>query len=186
MGILDTFKALADWVLLVPKLVKLNADQRQEVRDVVGGISDELTRGLDLVAQRIEGARRIALSKEKGAKKELVIYLDENVGKLFEAFSEFKICRGLREKRDHFKQVFHPAKAAVRRENIDKVTQLLYELESDERMIIDEVGPLLNGLRTSASKSKKKFLIDSDEALKTLELRKRRLKKIARSVHDSL
>ena len=186
MGILSTFKALAEWILVVPKLVKLNADQRQDIRDAVGGIADELTRGLDLVIQRVEGAKRIALSKEKDAKKELVDYLDKNVGKLFEAFSEFKICRGLREKRDHFKQVFHPAKAAVRRENIDKVTHLLYELESDERMIIDEVGPLLNALRASASKSKKKFLIDADDVLKTLEGRKRRLKKIARSVHDSL
>lgn len=186
MGILDTFKTLGEWVLLIPKMVKLNTDQRQEIRDAVGGIADELTRGLNLVTQRIEGARRIALSKEKGAKEELVVYLDENIGKLFEAFSEFKICRGLREKRDHFKQVFHPAKAAVRRENIDQVTHLLYELESDERMIIDEVGPLLNDLRKSANKSKKQFLIDADAALKTVERRKRRLKKIARSVHDSL
>ena len=186
MDILATFKTLVDWVLVVPKLVKLNSDQRQGTRDAVGGIADELTRGLDLVIQRIEGAKRIASSKEKGAKKELVVYLNENKGKLSEAFSEFKICRGLREKLDHFKQVFHPAKATIRRKNIEKVTNLLSELESHERMIIDEVGPLLKKLGASASQSKKKFLIDADNAIKTLDRRKRRLKKIARSVHDSL
>jgi len=186
MGILTTFKNLAEWILLIPKMVKLNADQRQETRDAVDGIADELTRGLNLVIQRIEGAKRIALSKERGSKKELIDYLNHNEIKLFGAFSEFKICRGLREKRDHFKQLFHPAKATVRRENIQKVSDLLQDLESDERLIIDEVGPLLKDLQLAASKSKAKFLDEAEKAIRKLDGRKGRLKRIARSIHDSL
>ena len=55
MGAIAILKELVEWVLIIPKLVKLNADRRQEIRDAVGGVADELIRGVDLVTQRIEG-----------------------------------------------------------------------------------------------------------------------------------
>jgi len=42
MGAIVILKELVEWVLIIPKLVKLNADQRQEIRDAVGGVADEL------------------------------------------------------------------------------------------------------------------------------------------------
>src|SRR5215831_1001982 len=118
MGGIAILKELVEWVLIIPKLVKLNADQRQEIRDAVGGVADELIRGVDLVTQRIEGAKRIAQSKGRGKSEELKNYLGESTSKSADSFSEFKICRGLREKRDHFKQILHPSRASVRTENM--------------------------------------------------------------------
>jgi hypothetical protein len=186
MGALAILKELIDWVLVIPKLVQLNAKQRQEVRDAVGGVADELLRGLDLVSQRIEGAKRIAESKTVRGARELRTYLDESTQKLSESFSEFKICRGLREKRDQFTQLFHPARFAVRRENTKTVTRLLKELESDERMIIDEVGPILRELKAGASQPAASFLAMADQALEQIGARKQRVRRLARMVHDKL
>jgi len=186
MGALVTFKKLVEWASAIPSLVELNAAQRQETRDAVGGVADELHRGLDLVAQRIEGAKIIASSKRRGAKKELVRYLLESEGQLVSAFSEFKICRGLREKRDHFQQLFHPARRSVRIQNMATVTHLLSELESDERLIIDEVGPLLMELRKAAGRSLKGFGPEADHALKQIKNRQRSVKRTARKIHDKL
>lgn len=188
MGALAIFKELVDWILIIPKLVKLNATQRQETRDAVGSVADELNRGLELVAIRIEGAKIIASAKQRNARNELVTYLNHDVWKneLSKAFSEFKICRGLREKRDHFKQLFHPAKAAVRRENRTKVTALFNQLEYDERMIIDEVGSLLTKLREDALQDVSAFLESADEAIQQVHRRQKRVKRLARRIHDEL
>jgi hypothetical protein len=186
IGAIATFKELVDWILLIPKLVKINAQQRQETRDAVGTVADELIRGLDLVAQHIEGGKRIAESKQKGSKKELQDYLSDTEWKLRKSFSEFKICRGLREKRDHFKQLFHPASASVKRKNLGTVNDLLGELEHDERMIIDEVGPMIVDLRSAARKSKKSYVDAADQSLQQIKSRKTMIRRLARKIHDKL
>lgn len=184
MGAIAILKDFVNWVLLLPELVKLNAKQRQEIRDAVGGVADELVRGLDLVAQRIEASKRIAESKH--ARVELREYLGKSALKLGQSFSEFKICRGLREKRDHFTQLFHPVRFTVRRQNVTKVARLLQELERDERMIIDEVGPLFRKLRVEAGRPAAQFLARADEALRQVEMRKAKVRRLARRVHDRL
>lgn len=110
-GALAKLKELVDWtVTLVSTLVRLNARQTQEIRDADGEIGDELIRGLDLVAQRIEEGKRITVSKAKGRKQELQHYTGDSQLRLSESFSENKVCRRLRKKRDHFKQLFHPVR----------------------------------------------------------------------------
>ena len=97
MSLVSNFKDLAGLVKLIPALVKLNATGRQKIRDAVGTVADELIRGLMLVQSRIEGAKVLARSTDKGSKAALQTYMAKTTGKLFDAFSEFKICRGLRE-----------------------------------------------------------------------------------------
>jgi hypothetical protein len=186
MGIAVTFKELVDFVLVLPKLAKTNAENRQQIRDAVGTVADELVRGLGLVQSRIEGAKVLARSSSPDAATALQTYMAETTGKLFEAFSEFKICRGLRETRDRFVRPFDLAKASVRTDSIAKIDRLLYELEHDERLIIDEVGPLVNELTEAATNSPQQFLALADVKLKELDKRQKRLKRLAREVHDKL
>lgn len=182
-GIIGAFK---DLVTFIPKLVELNAKNRQKIRDAVGTVADELIRGLNLVQSRIEGARVLARSSEKGARAALETYMAETTGKLFAAFSEFKICRGLRETRDEFVRPFAAAKASVRLNNVQKIDSLLYELEHDEKMIIDEVGPLLAQLARAAKGPTAKFLALADDQLQQIEKRKANLRRLAREIHIDL
>lgn len=172
-GIIGAFK---DLVTFIPKLVELNAKNRQKIRDAVGTVADELIRGL----------RVLARSSEKGARAALETYMAETTGKLFAAFSEFKICRGLRETRDEFVRPFAAAKASVRLNNVQKIDSLLYELEHDEKMIIDEVGPLLAQLARAAKGPTAKFLALADDQLQQIEKRKANLRRLAREIHIDL
>ena len=186
MSLVSDFKDLLGLVKLIPTLVKLNAEGRQKIRDAVGMVADELIRGLGLVQSRIEGAKVIARSSEKGSRQALQAYMAETTAKLFDAFSEFKICRGLRETRDEFVRPFALAKASVRMENVRKMEDLLYKLEHDERMIIDEVGPLLDELGRAATKSKQDFMALADAKLQEIDERRTRLRKLARQIHADL
>ena len=186
MGALETLKELVDWILLIPKLIELNAKQRKQIRDVTDDIGHELTRGLILVEQRIEGGTAIATSKEDERQQELQKYISDSQRSLFKSFSEFKVCRGLREKRDQFEQFFHPAKAAIKIENIGKVDLLLTELENDERMIFDEVGSIFKDLGQAADHSSERYVKIAKKSLKQIDKRKTRIKKLTRQVHDNL
>ncbi len=184
MGVVtDAFGKLVDFVLGLPKI---NAQNRQQIRDAVGTVADELIRGLGLVQSRIEGAKVLARSSDPQAAEMLQTYMAETVGKLFEAFSEFKICRGLRETRDRFVRPFDLAKASVRTENVGKIDSLLNQLEHDERLIIDEVGPLIEELKNAASKSPQQFLSLADEKLEDIQKRQKKLKRLAREVTDKM
>lgn len=186
MSLVPSFKDLVTLAKVIPTLVKLNATGRQKIRDAVGTVADELIRGLTLVQFRIEGARVIARSSDKKAKGALQTYLADTTGKLFEAFAEFKICRGLRETRDEFVRPFAAGRAVVRIENVNKIDVLLHELENDERMIIDEVGPWLTEMTNASQVSCTKFLQVSEEKLQLIEKRKASLRRLARQVHDDL
>jgi hypothetical protein len=185
MSLLSDFTDLVGLAKLIPALVKLNAEGRQKIRDAVGTVADELIRGLGLVQSRIEGAKVIARSTKKGSKEALQTYMAKTTAKLFDAFSEFKICKGLRETRDEFVRPFALAKASVRMKNVSKITQLLKRLEHDERMIIDEVGPLLDEL-SRATKSKQDFIAVADAKLQQIDDRRTKLRNLAREVHTEL
>jgi hypothetical protein len=186
MSITAIFKELADFVLLLPKLVKINAENRQQIRDAVGIVADELIRGLSLVQSRIEGAKIIARSSSPDAQSLLQTYMAETTSKLANAFSEFKICRGLRETRDQFVRPFDLAKASVRVKSIAEIDRLLTELESDERLIIDDVDPIVTDLSIAAEQSPEVFLQLANIMIQKIRKRKKKVRKLARSVIDAL
>jgi hypothetical protein len=72
------------------------------------------------------------------------------------------------------------------RENTKTGTRHLQELESDERMIIDEVGPILRELKDGTSQPAASFVAMADRALKQIGARKERVRRLARMVHDKL
>jgi hypothetical protein len=184
--IVETFSSLVKFVLVMPKLFDIQSKNRQQIRDAVGTVADELERGMDLVRSRIEAAKILARSSESKARASLPIYMARTPKKLREAFREFKICRGLRETRDHFERPFTLMKASVRAKNIEKINWLLHELESDERMIIDEVGGLIAELGLASTGTAATFVSLADKKLKLINDRQVKIKQLARQVHDSL
>lgn len=183
-GVVSLYDKLVGWTIgIVPTLVKSNRALRTEIRDIVGSIADELERGIDLVILYLKGAKNIT------NKAEFRKYLVSGREKLFELHSEFKICRGLRELRDRFKQWFDPTKHAISWGNQKEVIGLIREMEVDERLIIDELGDFwpkldkaIQGLNRSNDKWKLLRLID--EEIESLEVKKKKIKRTARQVID--
>jgi hypothetical protein len=188
MGALKVFGELIKTLRGLPKLVKLNSDGRQQIRDAAGTVADELTRGLQLVGQRISGAQTIVRTTEPGRARdrELQKYLDESQRKLFDAFAEFKICRSLRTTRAQFKELFGLPKLAASMGTGKTIQGLLAELEMDERMIIDEVGPMLRDLRRRAGSSESAFHRAAEQHKRSLLDREERVRRLAREVHDKM
>jgi len=188
MGALKAFGEFVKALLVLPKLAKLNSDARQQIRDAAGTVADELIRGLQLVAQRIRGAETIVRTTTPGKdrERELRQYLDDSESKLFGAFSEFKICRSLRATRAQFKEMFGLPKFATDIGTGETIQRLLSELESDERMIIDEVGPVLRDLRNYVGAPEKKFYGAAARHIEDLSRRENRLRRLAREVHDKM
>jgi len=156
--------------------------------NAAGTVADELIRGLQLVAQRIRGAETIVRTTAPGndRDRELRQYLNESESKLSEAFSEFKICRGLRSTRAQFTEMFGSAKFATSIGTGETIERLLSELESDERMIIDEVGPMLQDLRNHVSAAENKFYAAAAKHIVDLSRRENRVRHLAREVHDKM
>ena len=186
MPLITNFGDFVEIVLVLPKLAKLNRDNRKILRDAVGTVADELQRGLGLVKLRIEGAKVIARSADRSARKNLQQYMLETEAKLFEAFSAFKICQGLRDVRDRVKSPFDSLAGAIAIQHIGRVKAVMLELESDERMIIDEAGPLLNSLSVAAKGPLDQFGTEADKVIRQLERRASKIKTLAKQFDEKL
>ncbi len=177
-GIIHLFKEFTE--SLPTKLISKNTDMRKEVVDVVSELADELSRGLELAIIRLQGAKQL------DTEAELVAYLAESRRKLVELHSEFKICRGLRNLRVKEKTLFDKPTYAVEIAHRDRVKQLLYEMEKDERLIYDELGTLLQDAESLAQRLKTKNAGISDVQkwligqIKALRARQDSLKTLAR------
>ena len=55
------------------------------------------------------------------------------------------------------------------REHARKVENLLSELKKDERMIINEVGPILNEIQGAASQKPETFIEIADQKIKEIQ-----------------
>ena len=82
-----------------------NATARQEIRDVVGNLGDELDRALSLTDSYLVGA------KFSIDDNELAKYLADVDGKLMGSYFEHHICAGLYHLADKFEQVFDPCRS---------------------------------------------------------------------------
>ncbi len=189
MGVLSEFgKAI---VSIVKFGGKLNKDQREGVRKVVGELADELDRALRLAQFYLEGAKNIR------DKNELSEYLRSGSQKLMGSYSEYKICAGLYDLHDRFDQIFDPVKLAVAIGNIDKIHALIDSLSHGERMVIDDLDSLFVSLRDLADELDASSQ-DEEESLKKeiqvmlkiehskLEEHRNTIKETMRQVFDNL
>jgi len=136
---------LIDGLVTIIKIgPKLNRDQREEIRTIVGELGDELQRALKMAIAYLEKAPRI---NEDQAYSD---YLSNSTSKLLSAFNEFEICSGIYGLHDRFNQAFDPTRYSINLGSIQKVHDLIDSLGDGERMVIDGMDKLTEDLREMA------------------------------------
>jgi hypothetical protein len=179
------FDELVSFVRQIPAAVNLNKREREDFRNTIAGFKDELDKGLTLVIHRIKGGINIAESGEKGRKQKLIDYHNDTPMKLMETFSEFKICQGLRNKRDHLEQLLNPAKFAIRVSKTSEVKGLLSALQSDEYVILEEVSDAMTELDTAARKKPlKDYVVTAERHVENIRKRQKQIERKSRRLFD--
>jgi hypothetical protein len=166
------------------KAGQLNARERRALQDTIGGFSEEIEKGLTFVIYKIRGGVTIATSPGSGRKQKLVEYQDNMGMELTNTFSEYKICQGLRVKRDELKQLFNPARWAIGLFKTGELKSLLINLQSDEYVIIEEVQEALSELNQAARKTLPEYVRIAEKHEKKIEKRKRQIRLKARRIFD--
>lgn len=118
-----------------------NAAARQEIRDVVGKLGDELDRALSLTDSYLVGA------KFSIDDNELSSYLADVDGKLMSSYYEHHICAGLYHLADKFEQIFDPTRFSVSLSNYSEIPRLVNELKNGEQVILDDLTDIADKLR---------------------------------------
>ncbi|QNN23361.1 hypothetical protein HED60_14100 [Planctomycetales bacterium ZRK34] len=133
----DTFKKIA------AKGPKVNAEERERIRQVVGELGDTLSDSLLLTIIYLSHARH-------ARDTEFAEHLAHGRDRLRESFREFKICGGLYNLRDRFGQIFSPTKYAVDMDRMKEIEYLIRDLAHGERTVIDFLGDLTDWMSTEA------------------------------------
>ncbi|ELX4126808.1 hypothetical protein QJ362_004302 [Vibrio vulnificus] len=122
-----------------------NANCRQEIRDVVGKLGDELDRALFLTDSYLVGAK-FSIDDD-----ELARYLADVDGKLMGSYYEHHICAGLYHLADKFQQIFDPTRFSVSISNYKEIPRLVNELKNGEQVVLDDLNDMANKLRDYSS-----------------------------------
>jgi len=169
---------------------KTNASCRQEIRNVVGSLADELDRALRLADSYLIGAQ---YSKDDN---ELSIYLLDVDRKLMHSFLEHHICAGLYHLADKFGQVFDPVRFSVTISNYHEIPELISHLKNGERAVLDDLEEMAQQLGNEASRLRnspgqadvirKDIFNLIDYQRHVLEVHRKKIKNLRRKIIDSL
>lgn len=142
---MPTLKAFFDAGKTILSLgASTNAASRQEIRDVVGQLADELDRALILADSYLIGVR---YSKDD---QELVQYLQNASGKLMNSFYEHHICAGLYHLADKFNQIFDPTRFSISIGSYHEIPELINHLKNGERAVLDDLDEVVRQLQNQA------------------------------------
>ena len=160
-----------------------NAAARQEIREVVGNLGDELGRALSLTDSYLVGA------KFSIDDKELAKYLADVDGKLMGNYQEHHICAGLYHLADKFAQLFNPTKFSVSLSNYNEIPRLIDELKNGEQVLLDDLTDITNELRKYSSQLLSGSM-SREDVLKVVEYHREKIdlyrKKIKRKRREML
>lgn len=148
----------------------LNATSRQEIRDVVGKLGDELDRALSLTDSYLTGAK-YSIDDD-----ELSRYLSDVDGKLMGSFYEHHICAALYHLADKFEQIFDPTKFSVSIASFDEIPRLVNELKNGEQVVLDDLQDIADKLREYANELIS-GLSDRENILKAIEYHREEVKR---------
>ncbi len=125
---------------------KTDAAGRQEIRDVVGQLADELDRALSLADSYLAG---VAYAENDLA---LVQYLQGGHGRLMGNFREHNVYAAMTHLADKFGQVFDPAKFTVSLDSHADIPKLIRHLADHERAVLDDLAGMDQQLQGYAAK----------------------------------
>ena len=127
---------------------KINAEERRRIQEVVGELGDTLGDSLSLTIIYLSHARH-------ARDHEFADHLAHGRERLRQSFHEFKVCGGLYNLRDRFKQLFNPTKYAVDMSRMQEIDYLITDLAHGERTVIDFLGDLTEWMSDEADALKK-------------------------------
>jgi hypothetical protein len=168
-----------------------NASSREEIRTVVGQLSDELDRALMLADSYLIG---VQYSRND---QDLVQYLQSVNGKLMGSFHEHHVCAGLYQLADKFGQIFDPTRLSVSINNYSEIPILINHLKHGERAVLDELDDITQALQQLAIQLSNatpgnvdviKLDISSTvlQSRRTLEKHRKQIKGVRRKIIDSM
>lgn len=141
-----SFKAFIDAAKAIISVgASANASARQDIRDVVGKLGDELDRALSLTDSYMVGA------KFSYDDNELARYLADVDGKLMGSYHEHHICAGLYHLADRFDQIFDPTRFSVSLSSYNEIPRLIDELKNGEQVVLDDLTDIAGELRDYSS-----------------------------------
>ena len=189
MPTLEAFFSAAKAVVTLGS--KANAANRQEIRQVVGTLADELDRALLLADSYLAGG---AFVRDKA---ELEDYLIQAYPKIMQDFSEHKVCSALYQLADEFRQVFNAKKLSVSVSSLGEVPALIDCLKDGERAVIDSLDSIMSELsrlavETGSSSSRQLPALRREVAAALASGRaeiaalRKRIKSLRRQVTDKL
>jgi hypothetical protein len=126
-----------------------NASSREDIRSIVGQLSDELDRALMLADSYLTG---VQYSRDD---QELAQYLQSVNGKLAGSYHEHHVCAGLYQLADKFGQVFDPTRFSVSINSYKEIPMLISHLKSGERAVLDELDDTTHALQKLAAELSK-------------------------------
>lgn len=134
MGFLESLTGFKTWLLgSITTLTKLNKTQREEIRNIVGSLQDELVKGLNLMKTRFQEAKLI--DNLPGMK----VFINQSDSFIFSQFEQHKICKNLVDLEDRLKALFDPMKGSIKVGHIKETTDLISTLHEHERVIFEMV-----------------------------------------------
>ena len=135
--------------------------EQNEIIEIVGELSDELNRSIDLLNIYLGG---IKTNKEKD---DLVNYLRTGRDTLFTSFREFHVCSGLYGLKTKFSGLFSASGASVNMSNKGTIERLIDDLAGGERMIFSDLNDTFEGLSGYADQLESSFDDNEVERLKS-------------------
>lgn len=152
-----------------------NAEARQNIRDVVGSLADELNRALSLTDSYLVGAK-FSLDDQ-----ELARYMADVDGKLMGSYREHHICAALYQLADKFNQLFDPTKWSVSLSSFSEIPRLVNELKNGERVVLDDLEDIAYKLRDLSSQLASGSM-GRDEVLKAIESQREKIKSYQKAI----
>jgi hypothetical protein len=130
LNIFEKFiKTLREFIKSAPAYQKA---QRDEIRQVVGELTDALTSGLDLAIVYVKNT-------QYARDHEVVDHLLQSRRHLGDGMREFKICGALYNLADRFQAWFDGIKTTIAMGRIEEVQYLIRDLAHGERNILDHL-----------------------------------------------
>jgi hypothetical protein len=173
-----SFKAFIDAAkAIISAGANANASARQDIREVVGKLGDELDRALSLTDSYLVGA------KFSYDDNELASYLADVDGKLMGSYHEHHICAGLYQLADRFEQVFDPARFSVSIESYNEIPRLVDELKNGEQVVLDDLTDIASELRTYSSRLLS-GMMDRDQVLGAVEYHREEIDRYRKKIRQ--
>jgi hypothetical protein len=168
-----------------------NANNRAQIRTIVGGLADQLDRALVIADVYLAGALVIQDSKE------LEAYLLPGYSKVMQDFHEYKVCSALYQLADEFSQVFDTKRLSVSMGEMSEIRELIDRLRDGERAVIDSLDAIIQRLYNLAlelqSAGPRKALtvrrrVSSavEESRTQIASQRKQIKAIARRINDKM